>query len=83
MGVPDTFWLPSNYNDAYLAMGDAVAVPAVSWLSQHLLLPIAQAMRVENQTVDIVSPTITALKRIEKHRRRAELLAARWEAGRL
>jgi len=80
MGVPDTFWLPSNYNDAYLAMGDAVAVPAVSWLSQNLLLPIAQAMRVESHAVGITPPTITALKRLEKHRRRAELLAARWEA---
>jgi DNA (cytosine-5)-methyltransferase 1 len=80
MGVPDTFWLPSSYNDAYMAMGDAVAVPAVSWLSQNLLLPIAQAIHVKRQTVDIAPPTITALKRIEKHRRRAELLAARWEA---
>lgn len=42
MGAPDSFWLPSHYNNAYRAMGDAVAVPAVRWLSDHLLTPLAQ-----------------------------------------
>jgi len=40
MGAPN-FKLPSKYNDAYKAMGDAVAVPVVRWLSQKLLLPLA------------------------------------------
>jgi DNA (cytosine-5)-methyltransferase 1 len=40
MGVPDTFKLPAAYNQAYKAMGDAVAVPVVSWLSKHLLQPL-------------------------------------------
>lgn len=43
MGVPDSFKLPNSYNDAYKAMGDAVAVPVVSWLGKHLLEPLAQA----------------------------------------
>lgn len=37
MGVPDEYPLPANYNDAYHLFGDGLAVPAVRWLSQHLL----------------------------------------------
>lgn len=37
MGAPDSFELPANYNDAYKAMGDGVAVPVVRWLSENLL----------------------------------------------
>jgi DNA (cytosine-5)-methyltransferase 1 len=44
MGVPDTFVLPDRYNDAYKAMGDAVVVPVVEWLSDHLLRPIAELL---------------------------------------
>lgn len=40
MGAPDSFQLPERYNDAYRAMGDAVAVPAVRWLSKKLLTPL-------------------------------------------
>ena len=43
MGAPDSFRLPANYNEAYKAMGDAVAVPVVRHLARHLLLPLAQA----------------------------------------
>jgi DNA (cytosine-5)-methyltransferase 1 len=42
MGAEDTFLLPDRYNDAYKAMGDGVVVPVVRWLSQQLLLPIAE-----------------------------------------
>jgi hypothetical protein len=48
MGVPDSFTLPTGYNAAYKAMGDGVAVPAVAWLSKHLLSPIATKCREEN-----------------------------------
>jgi len=41
MGVPDTFTLPQKYNEAYKAMGDGVVVPVVRWLSEHLLVPLA------------------------------------------
>lgn len=41
MGAPENYWLPEKYNDAYMAMGDAVAVPAVHYLSEHLLFPLA------------------------------------------
>lgn len=43
MGVPDSFRLPSRYNDAYKAVGDGVAVPVVRWLSDALLIPLATA----------------------------------------
>ena len=41
MGAPDSFVLPERYNDAYRAMGDGVAAPAVRWLSRELLLGLA------------------------------------------
>ena len=41
MGVPDDYVLPANYSDAYRAMGDGVAVPAMRWLSKRLLAPLA------------------------------------------
>lgn len=43
MGAPDTYELSPNYNDAYSAMGDAVAVPVVEHLSKHLLSPLVKA----------------------------------------
>ena len=45
MGVPDSFWLPSKYNDAYRAIGDGVAVPVVRWLSDRLLVHLARLCR--------------------------------------
>jgi DNA (cytosine-5)-methyltransferase 1 len=43
MGVPETYCLPRNYNESYHIFGDGLAVPAVSWLNEHLLLPLAEA----------------------------------------
>lgn len=45
MGAPDSYWLPDSYNDAYMAMGDAVAVPAVHYLATHLLAPLAESIQ--------------------------------------
>ena len=41
-GAPDGYLIPGTYNDGYGAMGDAVAVPVVRFLAQHLLCPLAQ-----------------------------------------
>lgn len=41
MGAPEHYHLPANYNDAYSALGDAVAVPPVRHLGAHLLAPLA------------------------------------------
>ncbi len=40
MGLPDSYVLPSNYNEAYHLTGDGVAVPVVRHLAAHLLEPI-------------------------------------------
>jgi DNA (cytosine-5)-methyltransferase 1 len=40
MGLPETYRLPANYNDAYHLVGDGVAVPVVAHLSRHLLAPL-------------------------------------------
>ncbi len=42
MGAPDSYKLPGSYNDAYQAMGDAVAVPVVRYLAENLLVPLAR-----------------------------------------
>ncbi|GAB3116847.1 hypothetical protein GCM10027256_03030 [Novispirillum itersonii subsp. nipponicum] len=40
MGLPDTYLLPSKYNEAYHLAGDGVAVPVVRWLAAQLFEPI-------------------------------------------
>jgi DNA (cytosine-5)-methyltransferase 1 len=36
MGAPENFWLPTNKNDAYTAMGDAVALPVTQYISDFI-----------------------------------------------
>lgn len=43
MGLPDSYRLPKNYNDAYHLMGDGVAAPVVRYLSEQLFAPILNA----------------------------------------
>lgn len=45
MGLPDTYRLPSNYNDAYHVAGDGVAVPAVRHLAKFIFEPILHASK--------------------------------------
>ncbi|MBX9992188.1 DNA cytosine methyltransferase [Phreatobacter oligotrophus] len=40
MGLPDTYKLPAQYNEAYHLTGDGVAVPVVRFLAAHLLEPV-------------------------------------------
>jgi DNA (cytosine-5)-methyltransferase 1 len=42
MGLPDSYKLPNNYNEAYHLAGDGVVVPVVRWLNSHLLEPLAR-----------------------------------------
>ena len=37
MGLPESYRLPKNYNEAYHLVGDGVAVPVVRFLAAHLL----------------------------------------------
>lgn len=39
MGLPDTYRLPSRYNDAYHVAGDGLVVPAVRYLAANVLEP--------------------------------------------
>lgn len=45
MGLPDTYALPKNYNDAYHLAGDGVAVPVVRFLAEHILEPLLAAAK--------------------------------------
>ncbi len=40
-GVQDDFKLPADRNEAYMGMGDAVAVPAIRWIAENILNPLA------------------------------------------
>lgn len=40
MGLPETYELPSRYNDAYHVAGDGVVVPVVTHLARHLIEPV-------------------------------------------
>lgn len=40
MGLPDSYLLPKNYNDAYHLAGDGVVVPVVRFLAENLLEPL-------------------------------------------
>lgn len=42
MGLPDTYKLPSNYNEAYHLTGDGVVVPVVRHLAKEIFEPILQ-----------------------------------------
>jgi DNA (cytosine-5)-methyltransferase 1 len=55
MGAPDSFQLPGSYTDAYRAMGDAVAVPVIAWLSEQLLTPLAERARAEQRSGAILA----------------------------
>jgi DNA (cytosine-5)-methyltransferase 1 len=43
MGAPDTFQLAGTSNEAYTAMGDAVALPVTQYLASKLIAPLIQA----------------------------------------
>ncbi len=47
MGLPDSYLLPENYNEAYHLTGDGVAVPVVRLVAKYLLEPVIehQSMR--------------------------------------
>lgn len=51
MGARETYKLPGTYNDAYRAMGDAVAVPVTRWISRHLLAPLALSLGTRDRPV--------------------------------
>jgi DNA (cytosine-5)-methyltransferase 1 len=44
MGLPEDYWLPANYTDAYHLTGDGVVVPVVEHLAAHLFEPLLAAI---------------------------------------
>ena len=42
MGLPDSYALPSGYNETYHLTGDGVAVPVVRHIAKHILEPVAR-----------------------------------------
>lgn len=50
MGLPDTYILPENYNEAYHLAGDGVVAPVVRFLAKNLLEPLlAEAERQDKE----------------------------------
>jgi len=49
MGLPDSYELPANYNEAYHLAGDGVVVPVVGFLAANILTPVLRAARSENK----------------------------------
>jgi DNA (cytosine-5)-methyltransferase 1 len=43
MGLPESYVLPTKYNEAYHLVGDGVVVPVVAHISQNILIPIFNA----------------------------------------
>jgi DNA (cytosine-5)-methyltransferase 1 len=43
-GVPDSYVIDVPLNQALFGFGDAVCVPAVEWIAQHYLTPVASAL---------------------------------------
>lgn len=74
MGVPDSFVLPERYNDAYKAMGDGVVVPVVSWLSDHLLGPIAELLFKDDVPADAARAADLSHYRASTERRASQWL---------
>ncbi len=44
MGLPDSYILPQNYNEAYHLTGDGVVVPVVRHIAAHILEPMLQGV---------------------------------------
>jgi len=49
MGLPETYVLPENYNEAYHLTGDGVVVPVVRFLAQNVLEPLLKPRNVEKR----------------------------------
>jgi DNA (cytosine-5)-methyltransferase 1 len=53
MGLPNTYKLPPNYNDAYHLCGDGVAVPVVRFLARKIFEPILDRISKEKKNITI------------------------------
>src|SRR5271166_1206298 len=51
MGLPDSYKLPENYNEAYHLAGDGLVVPVVSFLAAHVLEPVLAVQEISEKDV--------------------------------
>ena len=51
MGLPETYKLPENYNEAYHLAGDGVVVPVVRFLAENILEPLTAAAATQEMQV--------------------------------
>jgi len=51
MGLPDTYQLPENYNEAYHLTGDGVVVPVVRYLAAHIFEPVLDCVNEHKSTM--------------------------------
>jgi DNA (cytosine-5)-methyltransferase 1 len=58
MGLPDSYRLPARRNEAYHLLGDGVVAPVVRFLSENLLLPLAEAGRSSERRPVARSPAV-------------------------
>lgn len=49
MGLPETYKLPKNYNEAYHLTGDGVVVPVVRYLADSILEPVLSAVSLKKR----------------------------------
>jgi DNA (cytosine-5)-methyltransferase 1 len=49
MGLPDSYELPGNYNEAYHLTGDGVVVPVVRYLAQNIFEPLLAQRHVRSR----------------------------------
>lgn len=47
-GVPDDYPIPSQVNQALTGFGDAVCVPAVTWIAENILNPLIKSFQESN-----------------------------------
>lgn len=51
MGLPDSYRLPRNYNDAYHLTGDGVVAPVVTYLDAYLFAPLLGMQGSQNEKI--------------------------------
>jgi DNA (cytosine-5)-methyltransferase 1 len=56
-GVPDEYQITADGVQALTGFGDAVCVPAISWIAQNILNPLAESLR---ETTEFSGSTIAA-----------------------
>jgi DNA (cytosine-5)-methyltransferase 1 len=49
MGLPESYKLPKNYNEAYHLTGDGVVVPVVRYLASSILEPALKAVSIKKR----------------------------------